>query len=83
MARAELRRLAAEHGKQWLAAGRPLTRKQLVRGLKDAGRPHGVGTVAKALAELTKAGDLVNPKDKRGYRLPGWPRPPATPSLFT
>jgi hypothetical protein len=39
-----------------------------------------VGTVAKALADLTAAGELVNPRDKRGYRLPGWVRP--HPSLF-
>ena len=43
---------------------------------------HGAGTVAKALAELTAAGELVNPKDKRGYRLPEWPRRTRTPSLF-
>jgi hypothetical protein len=41
-----------------------------------------VGTVVKALAELTAAGELVNPKDKRGYRLPEWPRRPRTPNLF-
>lgn len=64
-------------------AGRPLTRKQLVRQFRDARAGHGPGTVAKALADLTKAGELVNLKDKRGYRLPGWPRRPETPSLFT
>lgn len=63
-------------------AGRPLTRKQVVRGLKDAKKPHGLGTVAKALAELTASGELVNPKDKRGYRLAAWPRRSRTPSLF-
>lgn len=62
------------------AAGRPLTRKQVVRALKAAGSPHGAGTVAKALAELTRAGELVNLLDKRGYRLPGWVRP--RPGLF-
>jgi hypothetical protein len=36
--------------------------------------------VAKALAELTAAGELVNRKDKRGYRLPEWARP--HPTLF-
>lgn len=41
---------------------------------------HGPGTVAKALAELTRAGELVNPQDKRGYRLPEWVR--KTPGLF-
>src|SRR5215510_2402718 len=34
---------------------------------------HGPGTVAKALADLTKAGELLNPQDRRGYRLPGGP----------
>lgn len=63
------------------AAGRPLTRKELVRALREAKTPHGPGTVAKALAELTAGGELVNPKDKRGYRLPAWVRKP-TPSLF-
>jgi hypothetical protein len=37
--------------------------------------------VAKALADLTVAGELVNPKDKKGYRLAGWRRD-KTPSLF-
>lgn len=62
------------------AAGRPLTRKQLVKALREAKAAHGPGTVAKALAELTRAGELVNPMDKRGYRLPGWVR--NTPGLF-
>jgi hypothetical protein len=56
------------------AAGRPLTSKEVVRALRKANRPHGPGTVAKALADLTAAGELVNPRDKRGYRLPTWPR---------
>lgn len=64
------------------AAGRPLTRKLLVKALRDAKAGHGPGTVAKALADLTKSGDLLNPRDRRGYRLPEWPRPRATPSLF-
>ena len=64
------------------AAGRPLTRKEVVRALRAAGAPHGAGTVGKALADLTAAGDLVNPRDKRGYRLPDWPRRPRTRSLF-
>jgi hypothetical protein len=38
--------------------------------------------VAKALADLTAAGELVNRRDKRGYRQPDWPKPPATPDLF-
>jgi hypothetical protein len=64
------------------AAGRPLTRKEVVRALKEAGAGHGAGTVAKALADLTAAGELVNPRDKRGYRLAEWPQPDDTPSLF-
>lgn len=65
------------------AAGKPLTRKELVRALREARAGHGPGTVAKALADLTTAGDLVNPKDKKGYRLAEWPKRPVTPSLFT
>jgi hypothetical protein len=34
-----------------------------------------------ALADLTAAGELVNPKDKKGYRPVGWKRS-KTPSLF-
>ena len=30
--------------------------------------------MAKALADLTRSKELVNLKDKRGYRLPGWVR---------
>jgi hypothetical protein len=63
------------------AAGQALTRKEIVRALKLAGKQHGPGTVAKALADLTAAGALVNPKDKKGYRLAGWRRD-KTPSLF-
>ena len=63
------------------AAGHPLTRKEVVRDLKLAGKSHGPSTVAKALADLTSAGALINPKDKKGYRLPSWRRNP-TPSLF-
>lgn len=62
------------------AAGRPLTRKEVVRALKDAGVRHGPGTVAKALADLTASRALINPRDKRGYRLPEWVRP--HPTLF-
>ena len=53
------------------AAGYALTRKEVVRALKAAGKRHGPGTVAKALADLTGAGELVNPKDKKGYRPAG------------
>jgi hypothetical protein len=63
------------------AAKGALTRKEIVRALKGAGKSHGPGTVAKALADLTNAGELVNPKDKKGYRLSGW-RKDKTPSLF-
>jgi hypothetical protein len=63
-------------------AGRPLTAKEVVRALKKAGKDHGAGTVAKALADLTAAGELVNTRDKQGYRLPNWPRRNTTPSLF-
>jgi hypothetical protein len=63
------------------AAGQALTRKEIIRALKLAGKQHGPGTVAKALADLTAAGELVNPKDKKGYRLAGWKRD-RTPSLF-
>lgn len=30
--------------------------------------------VAKALADMTAAGELANPRDERGYRLPDGPR---------
>lgn len=63
------------------AAGRPLTRKEVIRALREAGTDHGAGTVAKALADLTRSQELVNLKDKRGYRLPGSIR--KHPSLFT
>ncbi|VTU00905.1 unnamed protein product [Gemmataceae bacterium] len=63
------------------AAGRSVTRKEVVKALKAAGKKHGPGTVAKALADLTAAGELVNPRDKKGYRLPAWRRD-RTPSLF-
>ena len=52
------------------------------KSLRAAMKMRSVGTVVKALAELTAAGELVNPKDKRGYRLPEWPRRPRTPNLF-
>ncbi len=63
-------------------SGRPLTRRQVIRLLREAGLSHGPGTVGKALADLTAVGELVNPRDKRGYRLPEWPRRPRTKSLF-
>jgi hypothetical protein len=63
-------------------AGRAVTRKEVIRALRAAGLPHGPGTVSKALADLTAAGELVNPRDKRGYRMPDWPRRLRTRSLF-
>lgn len=62
------------------AAGAPLTRKEVIRALRAAGADHGAGTVAKALADLTRLKELVNRKDKRGYRLPEWIR--RQPGLF-
>jgi hypothetical protein len=62
--------------------GEPLTRKELVRILRSRKKPHGVGTIAKALADLTASGELVNRKDKRGYRLPDWPKGPQYRCLF-
>src|SRR5688500_15278824 len=44
------------------------------------GAKHGSGTVAKALADLTSSRELVNRRDKRGYRLPEWIKP--QPGLF-
>lgn len=63
------------------AAGKPLTTKDVARELREARVVVGASTVLKALAELTQAGQLVNPRDRRGYRLPG-DAPPAAPSLF-
>jgi hypothetical protein len=62
-------------------AKEPLTRKEIIRALRLAGKNHGPGTVAKALADLKAAGELVNPKDRKGYRSAGWRRD-KTPSLF-
>ena len=56
------------------AAGRAVTRKEVIRALREAKADHGAGTVAKALADLTRSRELINHKDKRGYRLPGWVR---------
>jgi hypothetical protein len=63
-------------------AGRPMTRKEVVKALRQAGKSHGQGTVAKALADLTSIGELVNLKDKKGYRLPQWLRRKRSRSLF-
>lgn len=62
------------------AAGRPLTRKEISRAVRAAGHPHGPGTVNKVLADLTRGGLLVNPRDRQGYRLPGWIK--ERPTLF-
>jgi hypothetical protein len=64
------------------AANQPLTRKEVIQELRKARKHHGRGTVAKALADLTAAGELSNPKDKKGYRMPEWLRKQKTPSLF-
>lgn len=56
------------------AAKCALTRKEIVRALKLASKHHGPSTVAKALADLTSTGELVNLKDKKGYRIAGWKR---------
>jgi hypothetical protein len=63
-------------------SGHPMTRKEVVRELRKAGKHHGVGTVDKALADLTASGGLVNPRDKKGYRLPAWLPRKNSPSLF-
>jgi hypothetical protein len=55
--------------------------REVIKALKPAAKSHGPGTVARAPADLTAAGELVNPKDKRGYRPAGWKRS-KTPSLF-
>jgi hypothetical protein len=57
-----------------------LTRKEVVRALKDVGAKHGPNTVAKALADLTMSRALINRRGKRGYRLPKWVR--RHPTLF-
>jgi len=62
--------------------GHPLTRKEIVRELRKTGKHHGIGTVDKALADLTATVGLVNPRDKKGYRLPNWSPKKNTPSLF-
>jgi hypothetical protein len=62
-------------------AGRAMTHGQLLEALRDAGTPHSPATVMRALADLTRAGEVVNPKDRRGYRLASWPLP-GTPPLF-
>lgn len=60
------------------AAGKPVPRKALLRAVAPLG--HRPGTAAKALAELVRDGELANPRDHRGYRLPAWAA--ARPGLF-
>lgn len=60
-------------------AGGPLTRQRLVNALR--GR-HSVSSIAKALAEMTAGGDLANPRDGLGYRLPGQPPAEGGATLF-
>ena len=60
----------------------PLTRKEVLKSLRTLKKTHGPGTVAKALADLTSSGALVNTGDKKGYRMPEWVRKRETPSLF-
>lgn len=64
------------------AMGSPITRKEVIKALRQAGKSHGTGAVAKALADLTSDRELVNRKDKKGYRLPEWIRRRETASLF-
>jgi biotin operon repressor len=63
------------------AAGGPLSTKQVIRELAAADLDFGRSTVTKSLADLTKAGQLVNPGDRQGYRLPEWERPELAPKL--
>lgn len=46
------------------------TARPVVRALRSVEKDRGAGTVAKASADLTAAGELVNLKDKQGSRLP-------------
>ncbi|MFO0799823.1 MAG: hypothetical protein U0804_20315 [Gemmataceae bacterium] len=52
------------------AAGHPLTAKEVLRELRLALCDFSHSTITKALADLTADGRLLNPLDKRGYRLP-------------
>lgn len=52
------------------AAGRPLRRKTLVKQLREGTTRHSVSVITKALAEMTRTGELVNPRDGEGYQLP-------------
>lgn len=55
------------------AAGKAVVRKQVVAELARRGRVYDPTTVGRALAELVKAGDLVNDHDNDGYRPAGTP----------
>jgi hypothetical protein len=56
-------------------------RKEVAGTLKLAGKKYGPETVAKALADLTATGELVDSKDKKGYRMPEWKRREGTESV--
>ena len=63
--------------------GQPILRKNLITAL--AGR-HSGSAVGKAAAELVRAGELVNCRNKQGYTLPAVsppPPPPPRPGTFT
>ncbi len=64
------------------SSGRPLVARDLERALQQAGKTHRSSAVARALADLTAAGELVNARDRKGYRLPDWVRPQRTRGLF-
>jgi len=76
------RQCKADIGEVMAELCRPLTRKEVLKALSAAGKDHGAGTVAKALADLVAAKELVNPRDRRGYRLPERWHQEKTPSLF-
>jgi hypothetical protein len=61
-------------------AGGPVLRKALLAAAARLG--HRPGTAAKALAELVRDGELLNPRDWLGYRLPGWGPARPGPGLF-
>ena len=63
------RRLACRQAIAAALAAGPLRRKQLLRVVRPAG--HSVSLITKELADLTRGGELANPKDGSGYRLAG------------
>ena len=50
--------------------------------LREANHVHGLSTVTKVLAELCRAGELANDRDRRGYSLPGANRQQNQQGLF-